>query len=541
MAIVDAGQLADGSEIGADLCIVGAGAAGITLAMEFADTNTRVCLLESGNYRPDPTTQGLYDLESVGHPMREDFISRARQFGGSCNLWAGRIMRMSPIDFEPRDWVSDSGWPIRYSDLEPYYARAEEVLRVPPHRRFSAVAAIPDIERSERRLFEAGDLAPTVALWGTKPMRFAKVNRAALQRSRNISVYLHANVTEIVPVENGTEIERLIVRTLDGREFIARARTIVLACGGLENARLLLVSGRRHPRGIGNDHDLVGRYFMEHPRALYGRIRVKDGVSLPYLTGIALAEGKVQLGVALSEREQRAAGVLNGYVSLEPAMSEMAARQYGRSMSVAKMIVRRGYDRSEAASHVDTTNIRELIYQLTPKEIMPHWLYRPYAWLKRRARKRLRIGHLTLINFCEQAPNRASRVTLGAERDVLGVNKLVVDWRVGEAERRTVVQLHEAIGRAVERAGIGAMEVGADDPDDMHFTDASHHMGTTRMGDDPKAAVVDHNCRMHGVRNLYIAGSSVFPTSGHANPTLTIIALTLRLAEHLKAEASRTL
>jgi len=210
-------------------------------------------------------------------------------------------------------------------------------------------------------------------------------------------------------------------------------------------------------------------------------------------------------------------------------------------MSVAKMIVRRGYDRSEAASHVDTTNIRELIYQLTPKEIMPHWLYRPYAWLKRRARKRLRIGHLTLINFCEQAPNRASRVTLGAERDVLGVNKLVVDWRVGEAERRTVVQLHEAIGRAVERAGIGAMEVGADDPDDMHFTDASHHMGTTRMGDDPKAAVVDHNCRMHGVRNLYIAGSSVFPTSGHANPTLTIIALTLRLAEHLKAEASRTL
>ena len=539
MAIIHTSELAHGSEIRADLCIVGAGAAGISLAMEFAESGKSVCLLESGGYRPDAVTQELYDLENVGYPIREDFISRARQFGGSCNLWAGRNMRMSPIDFEKRDWVPNSGWPLRYGELEPYFDRAEVVLGLPPHRRFASVKGIPDAERCERTLFEAEDLEPTVALWGTKPMRFAKVNRSALKKSRNISVYLNASVTEIVPTENCRSIDRVIVRTLDGRTLSARATTFVLACGGLENARLLLVSRQRQEHGVGNEHGLVGRYFMEHPRALRGRIRVSQGVSVPYLTGVFLSDGKAQLGVALSERAQREAQVLNGYVSFEPAMSETAARQYGRSMSVAKMIVRRGYDRSDAAAHVDGTNIRELIYLLTPKEIMPHWLYRPYAMLKRQARRRLSIGHLTVINFCEQVPDPASRVTLSEQRDALGVNKLVLDWRIGEAERRTVAYLHEVIGRCVDRAGIGTMEAGADDAGELHFTDASHHMGTTRMSDDARSGVVDRDCRVHGLSNLYMAGSSVFATSGHANPTLTIVALTLRLAEHLKRAEKR--
>ena len=535
MAIIQTSELPDGSEICGDLCIVGAGAAGITLAMEFADSATRVCLLESGGDASDQRTQALYDLECVGYPMRKDFISRARQFGGSCNLWAGRNMRMSPIDFEKRDWIPNSGWPLGYQELEQYYERAESILRVPPHRRFAPIAVIRDIEGSERRLFEADDVVPTVALWGTKPMRFAKVNRTALRRSRNVSVHLNANVTELVPADGGMAIERLVVRTLDGRTMSARARAFVLACGGLENARLLLVSRRRHARGVGNEHDVVGRYFLEHPRAVHGRIRVDQGVSLPYLTGIPLADGKVQLGVALSERVQREARVPNSYVSFEPEMSEMAAKQYGRSMTVGKMMVRRGYESPGPAAPADRANVRELIYMLTPKEVMPHWLYRPYALLKRKARRRLSIRHLTVINFCEQVPDRASRVTLSDQRDALGTNRLMLDWRIGDTERRSLEVLHEVIGRRVKESGLGTMEVGMRDAGELHFTDASHHMGTTRMSDDVRTGVVNRDCRVHGLDNLYMAGSSVFPTGGHANPTLTIVALTLRLAAHLKA------
>lgn len=539
MAIIQTSELPDGSEICADLCIVGAGAAGITLAMEFAESGTRVCLLESGGYDPDQQTQALYDLECVGYPMRKDFISRARQFGGSCNLWAGRNMRMSRLDFEKRDWIPNSGWPLDYRELESYYDRAESILRVPAHARFASVGTIRGIDGSERRLFEADDVMPAVALWGTRPMRFAKVKRAALRRSRNVTVHLNANVTELVATEGGTAIERVTVRTLDGRTMSARARAFVLACGGLENARLLLVSRRRHASGVGNDHDVVGRFFLEHPRAVQGRIRVNRDISLPYLTGIPLADGKVQLGVALSERAQREARVPNSYVSFEPAMSEMAAKQYGRSMNVAKMIVRRGYGSSDPAARAERANVRELIYMLTPKEVMPHWLYRPYALLKRKARRRLAVGHLTLVNFCEQIPDRESRVTLSEERDALGMNRLVLDWRIGDAERRSLEVLHDVIGRRVEESGLGSMEVSMRDAGELHFTDASHHMGTTRMSEDVRCGVVNRDCRVHGLANLYMAGSSVFSTGGHANPTLTIVALTLRLAEHLKSAERR--
>ncbi|MBK8307476.1 MAG: GMC family oxidoreductase [Gammaproteobacteria bacterium] len=538
MAIIRANQLADGATLDADICIVGAGAAGITLARALEKSGFRICLLESGDYHPDEKVQSLYDLQNEGYPIRENFMSRARYFGGSCNLWAGRNMRMSRIDFLKRDWVPNSGWPLSYEELEPYYQHAERVLGVPAFSRFTAVDAVPHIEPREKQLFVAEELDPTVALWGIKPMRFGKVNKTALRRSRSIDVYLNANVTEIVPTPDGCAVEHLAVRTLEGKQLTARARTFVLASGGLENARLLLVSRRQHPQGLGNHHDVVGRYFLDHPRAIHGRIRVNDSVSLPCLTGIPLADGKFQLGIALSEQEQRKARVLNSYVSLEPALSEMAEKQYGRSINVMKVLLRHGYaGKRTSLSRIDTSGARDLIYLLTPKEIMPHFLYRPYAMLKRKVRKNRSVGHLTLINFCEQVPDRDSRVTLSDKRDALGMNMLRLDWRVGEAERHSVRHLHQLIGNSVEQCGIGTLETSPESVAELQFTDASHHMGTTRMNDDAREGVVDRNCRVHGLDNLFMGGSSVFATAGHANPTLTIVALTLRLAEHLEQHA----
>ncbi len=538
MAIIRANQLADGTVIDADICIVGAGAAGITLARALEDSGFRICLLESGDYHPDEKVQSLYDLQNEGYPIRENFMSRARYFGGSCNLWAGRNMRMSRIDFTRRDWVPNSGWPLSYDELEPYYQHAERVLGVPAFSRFTVVDAVPHIEAREKQLFAAGQLDPTVALWGIKPMRFGRVNKSALRKSRSIDVYLNANVTEIVPTADGRAIEHLEVRTLEGKQLRARARNFVLASGGLENARLLLVSRRLHEQGLGNRHDVVGRYFLDHPRAIYGRIRVNDSVSLPCLTGIPLADGKFQLGIALSEQEQRKARVLNSYVSMEPALSEMAEKQYGRSINVAKVLLRHGYAGNRTSlSRIDTSSARDLIYLLTPKEIMPHFLYRPYAMLKRKVRKNRSVGHLTLINFCEQVPDRDSRVTLSDKRDALGMHTLKLDWRVGEAERHSIRHLHQLIGNSVEECGIGTLETRPEIAEELQFTDASHHMGTTRMSDEVREGVVDRNSKVHGLANLFVGGSSVFATAGHANPTLTIVALTLRLAEHLKQQA----
>jgi len=535
LTIHDAHNLPDGSSISADVCVVGAGAAGITIARSLAADGARVCLLESGGFDIDEQVQELYDLDNIGYPVRDNFMSRVRFFGGSCNLWAGRSMRLSPIDFEQRDWVPNSGWPVSYEDIEPYYAAAECLLRLPTFADFTDIDRIAGIGKCERAVFESADSAAAVATWGIKPMRFGKVFKRELKRSKAIDVYLNANVTEIIPVEGSGAIERLVVKTLDQRKITVAARTFVLAAGGLENARLLLASTAQNESGVGNENDLVGRYYLDHPRAIYGRVQVNSSMPLPYLTGIPLTSGKIQFGIATSDRYQREHNSLNCYASLEPALSEFAETQYGRSINVLKVLLRKGHAGSRfRLSDAEMSNVRDLIYVLTPKEIMPHFVYRPYALLKQWVRRRRPLKNLSIINYCEQVPDPESRVTLGPDVDALGMRKLRLRWRVGDDERRSVAILHEAIGKLLNENGIGELQSDTDKLEELQFTDASHHIGTTRMSESPKTGVVDRNCRVHGVDNLYICSSSVFPTGGYANPTSTIVALTLRLADHLK-------
>jgi choline dehydrogenase-like flavoprotein len=541
LTILDANKLADGSEIAADICIVGAGAAGITLARALEPSGAKICLLESGGLKIEEEVQALYDVDNTGYPIRENFMSRVRYFGGSCNLWAGRSMRMSPIDFEVRDWVPNSGWPIDYAQIDPWYERAEQLLQLPRHKNFADVGQLAGIGDQEKALLSSADSAPAIATWASKPMRFGKTFKRNLQRSKNIDVYLNANVTEIVAAENAAAVTRLLVKTMGQRQMAVKARFFVLAAGGLENARLLLASTARHESGVGNELDQVGRYFLDHPRSIYGRVRVNESVRLPYLTGIPLTTGKIQFGIAASDEYQRENRLLNCYASLEPELSEFAQTQYGRSINVIKVLSRRGHAGSRfRLSDVDTSNVRDLIYYLTPKEIMPQFLYKPYALLKQAVRKRRSIQSLSVINYCEQVPDPESRVTLGTDTDALGMRKLRLHWRVGEEVRQSVARLHDVLAKLVQVHGVGELHSDAAELRDVRFSDASHHIGTTRMSNTPDSGVVDSNCRVHGVDNLYVCGSSVFPTGGYANPTLTIVALTLRLGELLTEELSNS-
>ena len=233
MKFVDVNALSEPITIvSADLCIVGSGAAGITVARELDGAPARVCLVESGDLGPDEGTQALYDLTVTGHPVRENFMSRARYFGGTCNLWAGRSMRLRALDLEPRTWVPHSGWPIPYSELERYYPPAEQALGLPSHAETRSIANPSRMSPAERRFFEDADLQPTVAVWGRKPMRFGAAYRRQLQASRNISVYLNGNVVEIRLNRAGTAVESCTAVSLGGKRLELRARVYVLACGG---------------------------------------------------------------------------------------------------------------------------------------------------------------------------------------------------------------------------------------------------------------------------------------------------------------------
>jgi choline dehydrogenase-like flavoprotein len=531
LSIVDARTFED-SGLQTDVCIVGAGAAGITLAIELTRAGREVCLLESGDFVPDHDTQSLHDLESIGYPPRANYMSRARYFGGSCNLWAGRSMLLSEFDFSTRPWVPHSGWPIPHAELARHYPQAAEMLRLPGGHRFAIGAHRRRMSDDERHLLDDARLTPTVSLWAPAPMRFGSTYRRALQRAPRARGGIHAKQTHIHLNEAGDRVEALSVATLSGQRFVVRARTVVLACGGLENARLLLASRDRQPHGIGNRFDQVGRYFMDHPRAVFGKVRLRPGSRLPLLRGFPLPDGKVQVGLGLSQQTQRRERLLNHYLTLEVEVSGYTQQSYQSSVEIMKVLLRRGHaGRRWELGKAGLGALPDMIYLLTPREVLPHPVYR-WCWLARQALPRKpRAESFVVVYFCEQPPDPASRVQLGPEVDRLGVNRLVLDWRIDAAVSASVLRLQQMLAERLEQTGLGHLENPESEPS---YTDASHHMGTTRMSDEPRSGVVDRDGRVHGVDNLYVAGSSVFPCTGHANPTLTVVALALRLTEHLR-------
>ena len=370
-------------------------------------------------------------------------------------------------------------------------------------------------------------------MWGRRPLRFQKAYRRGLGVSRNVRIMLHANVTRLVPNEAHTHIAAANGMTLTNRRFEIRARQFVLTCGGLENARLLLCSN-----GLGNEHDVVGRYFMEHPRAIFGKVRLTSALSSSLLLGKPLPMGKMQIGVGLSDTVQRRERLLNSYLTLEPQMSELTQQAYQSSANVVKVLMRKGYaGRRRDMFRANLPEIRELAYLLTPKEVMPHFMYRGYARLKGFSHRFRKVQQLTVINFCEQPPRTDSRVTLGDRIDALGMPGLILDWKIGREETASLVRLQRLLGERLRKEGVGELDETGLESVVPHYTDASHHMGTTRMSNDPHKGVVNRDARVYGIDNLYIAGSSIFPTVGCANPTLTIVALALRLADRLKQAA----
>jgi len=536
VSIIDAREWSSPEGLKTDVCIVGGGAAGITLASELIAGGLDICLLESGGFTPDEDTQALCNVDSVGYPMRENYMSRARYLGGSCNLWAGRIMALTALDFEARSWVPDSGWPISYAEVVRYYPKASRLLASPDPLRSDLHDFASRMSGTERAIFTDGSLTPTLSVWGRRPMRFAAHHKKALQAARSARVLLNATVTGIVPNASGTAVESIVARTLDGRSVSVHARQFVIASGGLENARLLLASRDRHPRGIGNEHDLVGRFFMDHPRAVFGRVHLPPTSNVPLLRGRPLPDGKLQLGIGLDAAMQRREGLLNHYVTFEELTSGYVEARYQSMIQTAKVVMRRGHAGSRwdfARKHL--TEIPDMIYLLSPKELMPHPVYRAYVAAKDLAARRPRPKSYVAVYFCEQPPDRDSCVTLSDTLDALGMPRLKLNWRIDASIRASVLRMQDLLAQRLAQTGTGRLER-SDGP--LEFTDASHHMGTTRMAADARHGVVDTNCRVYGMANLYVAGSSVFPSAGHANPTLTLVALSLRLADHLRASST---
>jgi choline dehydrogenase-like flavoprotein len=490
--IRDGNGVPAGSTLEADLCIVGAGAAGISLAQKLVGSGLRVIVLESGGREPDAATQRLYAGESVGAAQPPLDASRLRRFGGTTNHWAGWCRPLDSADFAAPAWVPESGWPIARDDLAPYYAAAHTVCDLGP----------PDFGAETWGRF--ADPIPGLAEFGLRtlllqlspPTRFGEKFDAALSAADDVELLLESNLTALVPDPEVRTVRHAAVATLAGVRFRVAARRFVLACGAIENARLLLSSNEVAAAGLGNDRDLVGRYFMDHPRVRPAGVLLWTDAAARKLEQYTRIDGvRATAALEIDFERQRRDRLSDSLMFTEgPIPPDAIGAARAPDLATARFL---------AALGGETAALSE-------------W------WIR-----------------CEQAPNPDSRVTLAAERDALGQPRARLEWRLQGLDRHTLGTSSRVYVEALSRAGVARVKVAPwllrEPLDTAAVTGDWHHMGTTRMASSPDRGVVDRDCRVFGLDNLYVAGASVFPTAGAMNPTLTLVALALRLADHVRS------
>ena len=516
--LIDADKMSGNSEIDCDVCVAGSGPVGITIAAELMRASLRVCLVESGGLSARSSVPAPSVAEQLGVPVDHAKFEQ-HCFGGASNRWGGvsgrwfRLKPMDPIDFEARPWVANSGWPFEYEKLKPFLDRARTLLNG-SGADFSADAhgnyLAPEFHN---------DQLQTTIFQMVRPVRFGRDYRSSLSISHNVRAYFHGRVIEMEEDPVLPLVRYFHIATNSGRKHRISARHFVLACGGLENPRLLLASKGKTASGIGNQYDLVGRYYMQHPKGMHG-VAVFNQPSLRsplYTGGYGVDDVKIGGAVSFSEEYQRREEMLNHSIMFRPilSLSESHASQAYRAICQAWQ--------GGACDGLDWQD--ELLT-----------LAKFAAWAVKRVSKGSGLRTVFgVMNHMEQIPKRESRVELSEQKDRFGVNQLRTDWRIDSAEKASLRCLHKLVRERLATGGgmlESQLELLADWPVSH---DSAHHIGTTRMHADPRRGVTDLNCRVHGVQNLYIGGSSVLPTSGNANPTLTVVALAARLADHLKS------
>lgn len=523
--IQDFNSLADGAELTADICIIGAGVAGLTLAHEFIEGSLKVLVLEGGGEQLEPESQALYQATMAGVPHRGTFEGRFRVLGGTSTKWGSQLLPLTASDFTIRPHVHGSGWPFDLATLQPYYERAAHVLEVNTLSYDQALCA--ELELRPEAL-DPASFKMRFAKWA----KFGKRNLAGTvgrrcARSGNVDIILHANAVEIMLDRDSGRVTGIAVRSLAGRRGIVRAKAYVVACGTLESARLLLASNSVVQEGVGNTSGLVGRYFQDHLSIRAGELWPHDPRRLMTTFSSIFHKGTMHsVRLELQDAVQREMGCMSAFGQVVFESSENSGFAQIRDML-----------RAAQARQNPFPGLRGIWYMLRDTPYMLRLAKSNYLGGRLPYPPRARFF---LDVDIEQEPAENSRVTLSPERDALGIPRLRVDWQLAGKERFTAAVFVERFRHAWELAGFGTAQWNErifkeSDAWLADVVDTYHQAGTTRMSTNPRFGVVDPDLCLHDVTNLYIASCSVFPVSGSANPTFTLMALCMRLADHLKA------
>jgi len=551
--IRDPAQFTTGMTIETDVAIVGAGPIGISMALELAKSGVQVALIESGLEREDHAAQelGAFDSRQDDYFHTRSELALRRAIGGASALWGGRCVAFDPIDFEDRPLTAQSPWPIGYEDVERYLQRACDwaqcgqavfnARKVPELAQHDMVAGLAD-----------GKVRTTDLERWALPTRFGPEYRAALNDAPSLSLWTGLTCTEIVTTAGGDAVDHLVIKSLDGREGRIVATDYVIATGGIEATRLLLVSNRHHPTGLGNAGGHLGRWYMTHVEGRFARVkfntdkvihqheRDNDGVY-------------VRRRFTLSPEVQRELNMPNVAVWLvNPPISDaghgsgILSAVYLAVLSPAGRFllapaIREAHTKTDGPPQI-AAHLRNIVRDLIPS--IRFAVTFSYARLIRKGRKapgffvKSADNRYLLHYHGEQLPHWESRIELTDERDALGMRKVRTHLHFSDVDYESARKAVELIDVYLRDNGAGSVEwltddAGASVREFMQGYAGFHQAGTTRMSDTAEGGVVDANLQVHGVRGLYVASTAVLPTSSQANPTLVGIAMGVRLADHL--------
>lgn len=556
--LIDSHDLTEGHIIKTDVCIIGSGPSGVTLARELAHSSSHVTLLESGGLSQDPAIQDL----SIGNTIGDEFLSlkstRNRQFGGNSNVWSIKLSRqqnrhwqmgvryvpLDSIDFQQRDWVPHSGWPISREDLLPYYRKAQQVAHSGPFAYESQDWSDKQVKPIE---WVGNSFTSKVYQFGPRHV-FHQDYLEELSQSQNVNIYLYATAVELELRPNSQVIKRVRCTNSTGKTYWVEARLFVIATGGIETAKLMLASNQSQPCGIGNENDLVGRFFMDHILLDIGSLypaSVELFAQSAFYDKRQVDGYSVMGHLALKEEVMARNQLMNSTIILFPRPN---LRQT-KAMAALKDLTEQGYLKKplprywplitqkllQVAGGLDHIATAAYLGRRYDQSLWPGfgrggWAEQPHT--------HGRFKRFEVLLQTEQAPDPANRVLLSQDRDALGIPRAELHWRWGQANIDSARRIQDLFSNAVEKTALGHFAAAKREGQPYLPGPAgmAHHIGTTRMSANPQTGVVNPDCRVHSVPNLYIASSSVFPTGGYANPTLTILALSLRLADHLKQQ-----
>lgn len=501
-----------------DVCVIGSGPSGLTTALQLKSRGLRICVLESGDFRGEtPAVSQLKAVESDGIVIRPD--SRARVFGGTSTTWSGFIAPLDPIDFDPRPGVHD-GWPIRPAEIQTFLDLHGHRYGLPPESAFTGEPS----SISQDSLKASGVIAHKIFLTQAPAFNFGKTFGYAFLEE-GFDVIANATVTHLKTLKYGTElkVDRVEFRDGQGKHHYLNARFIVLAASAIESIRILWNSDE-----LGNEHDQLGRYFMNHPKGDVAKVAFRRPLAAdsPFLQK-RYANFYGYVGLRLSEEEQRKTGFLNSYIRLEPLRD---AGQFPKAKELS--LAFRTTVKSIRA--LDGRRTRSSLSQLARSFTgLGQLIVR--GWTRTLKRQSSTIDAARVRCFVEMEPNVTDRVSIGNTLDDYGVPVAKVQHSISALAFASVDHLLTRVSEEFLDSDVG--QVTRLDPSlpEILNADASHHLGGARMGQNPATSVVDTSLRVHSTNNLYLTGGAVFPTGGNANPTMTMIGLSIRLAETIAA------